>query len=611
MNTTIKQQATILFAGDSGDGIQLTGGQFTNTTAQYGNDLSTFPNFPAEIRAPQGTLAGVSGFQIKFGSIDVFTPGDQCDVLVVMNGAALKTNLGMLRNGGIIVANIAGFDKKNLRLAHIEENPLEDGSLDNYDVKAIDITKLTRAVLKESGLGQKEIDRSKNMFALGYIYWMFDRPIATTEKYFKEKFANKPVVRDANISVLKAGYNFGETSETNQGQYSIKPAALPKGNYRNIMGNQAVALGLLAASKKAKLDLFYGSYPITPASTLLHELAEYKNFGVKTFQAEDEIAAVCAAIGASFGGALAITGSSGPGVALKGEAIGLALILELPLVICNVQRGGPSTGLPTKTEQADLFQAMYGRNGEAPMPVLAASTPADCFYMAFEACRIALEHMTPVILLTDGYIANGSEPWRYPKGADLPSIEPPLITKEKEDDQTYFPYRRNEMLIRKWAIPGTKGYEHRIGGLEKEDETGNVSYDPENHERMIKIRAEKVHKVAQNIPLQELDNGKPNDDLLIIGWGSTFGSIKTAVRDLNAEGLKIAHAHIKYLNPFPSNLGMMIREFDQVLIVEMNDGQLLKILKAEFLVDAIGLQKIQGIPITVQEIKDKVSSILS
>ncbi|MEN7547528.1 2-oxoacid:acceptor oxidoreductase subunit alpha [Rapidithrix thailandica] len=602
-----KKEVVILFAGDSGDGIQLTGGQFTDTTSLYGNDISTFPNFPAEIRAPRGTVAGVSGFQLKFGSVQVFTPGDQYDVLVVMNAAALKVNLLNLKKGGIIIANTDGFDKKNLRLAKYPEgvNPLEDNSLDQYHVHKIDVTKLTREALKESGMGVKEMDRCKNMFVLGYIYWMYNRKLDNSIEFIESKFKKKPELVDANVKVLKKGYHFGDTSEAFTSRFQVEPAPLPKGTYRNIKGNQAAALGLIAAAKKSGLELFYGTYPITPASDILHFLSRHKNFGVKTFQAEDEIAAVCSAIGASFGGALGVTASSGPGIALKGEAIGLATILEIPLVICNVQRGGPSTGLPTKTEQADLLQAIYGRNGEAPVPVIAASSPADCFDMAYEACRIAIEHMTPVFFLSDGYIANGAEPWVFPKAADLQTIQAKFVSDEDKEGE-YLPYKRDERLVRKWSIPGMKGFEHRIGGLEKEDETGNVSYDPANHEKMIGLREAKVAKIADFVPEQTIASGEAQGDILVLGWGSTYGAIQTAVRELLAEGHSVAHAHVKYLNPFPKNLGEVLKNYKKVIIPEMNRGQLRKIIRAEFLVDAKGLNKVQGLPFTVHEVKEAV-----
>ncbi len=602
----VKKDVTILFAGDSGDGIQLTGSQFTNTAALFGNDISTFPNYPAEIRAPQGTIAGVSGFQLNFGSVEIFTPGDKCDVLVAMNAAALKANLSKLKIGRTIIANTAGFDKKNLKLAgYLDmESPLTDNSLGKYRVIEIDVTKLTRESLKDSSLGMKEKDRSKNMFVLGFLYWMYNRELKPTEDFIAKKFAGHPDLIEGNISVLRAGYNFGDTSETFTTRFEVKPAPLPKGVYRNIVGNQALALGLLAAAQKADLPLFYGSYPITPASDILHELSKHKNMGVRSFQAEDEIAAVTSAIGASFGGNLGITASSGPGIALKGEALGLAMILELPLVVVNVQRGGPSTGLPTKTEQADLLQALYGRNGEAPIPVLAASSPRDCFYTAFEAVRIALEHMTPVFLLSDGYIGNGSEPWRFPASSQLAPIKAPHIDRPKGD--TYLPYERDEKLVRSWAIPGTPGLEHRIGGLEKQDLTGNVSYDPENHEKMVKLRAAKVDKIADYIPLQTVDSGPDEGKVCILGWGSTYGAIRTAVKALNEEGLEVSHIHLRYLFPFPGNLEELLRNFDQVLIPELNNGQLVKVIRSEFLIDAKSITKIQGMPFSSTEIHDAI-----
>jgi len=606
------EKVTILFAGDSGDGIQLAGTQFTNNTALYGNDLSTFPDFPAEIRAPLGTIAGVSGFQIHFGSVDVYTPGDRCDVLVAMNAAALKKNLSRLKERGTIIVNTSGFDKRNLRLAGIEEgqNPLNNHSLEGYKVHEFDITKLTRESLKDYSLGTKDRDRCKNMFVLGFVYWMYNRSIDSSIDFLKMKFGSKQEILKANITVLKAGYHFADTYEAFSNRFEVKPAKLPDGSYRNIIGNQATALGLIAASHKSKLDLFYGGYPITPASDILHELAKHKNFGIKTFQAEDEIAGICSAIGASFGGNLAVTASSGPGIALKGEALGLAMMLEIPLVIVNVQRGGPSTGLPTKTEQADLLQAIYGRNGEAPIPVIAASSPSDCFTMAYEACRIAIEHMTPVFLLTDGYIANGAEPWRHPKSSDLANINVRFVKERAEDDEAYLPYKRDDKLVRSWAIPGTKGVEHRVGGLEKDKETGNVSYDPENHHQMVKIRAEKVDKIADYIPQQELDSGSENSNLLVVGWGSTYGAIKTVVRELAAEGVDVAHTHIKYIQPMPKNLGEILSKFDKILIPEMNNGQLIKLIRDQYLVDAKPLNKIKGVPFETREIKEAILNML-
>lgn len=605
-----KKDVAILFAGDSGDGIQLTGSQFTNTSALFGNDISTFPNFPAEIRAPQGTIAGVSGFQLNFGSIEIYTPGDLCDVLVVMNAAALKANLDKLKTSGTIIANTSGFDKRNLKLAGYLDarSPLEDNSLGKYRVIEIDITKMTREALKETSLGIKEKDRSKNMFVLGFLYWMYNRDLGPTKKFLEEKFAKTPEFIESNLAVLKAGYNFGDTSETFTTRYEVKPAPLPKGVYRNIMGNQALAMGLIAASQKADLPLFYGSYPITPASDILHELSRHKNFDVRSFQAEDEIAAITSAIGASFAGNIGVTASSGPGIALKGEALGLACILELPLVVVNVQRGGPSTGLPTKTEQADLLQAVYGRNGEAPIPVLAAASPKDCFQMAFEAVRIALEHMTPVLLLSDGYIANGAEPWRFPSSADIGTIKAPLL--DRAGDEPFLPYERDAKGVRKWAVPGIKGLEHRIGGLEKQDKTGNVSYDPENHQKMTDIRAEKIANIANFIPEQEIDQGKEGAKLLILSWGSVYGAAKTAVKDMLSRDCDVAHIHLKYLFPFPRNLESLLRKFDKVLVPELNKGQLVKLIRSEFLIDAIPFNKVKGLPFTSTEVQDEALKYL-
>ena len=611
-STEIKKDVVILFAGDSGDGIQLTGSQFSTTAALYGNDISTFPNFPAEIRAPIGTIAGVSGFQLHFGSDDIYTAGDACDVLVVMNAAALKANIKQLKEGGIVVANTDGFDLKNLKLAKYPEgvNPLKDGSLAKFKVHEMDVTKIARAALADSGMSTKEQDRSKNMFVLGYVYWLYNRSLDNTIEFLKLKFKKNPELIDANTKVLKAGYNFGDTIEAPMNRYEVKPAVMAKGTYRSIMGNQAVAYGLIAASQKSGLGLFYATYPITPASDILHELSKHKNFGVKTFQAEDEIAAATSAIGAAFGGSLAVTASSGPGIALKAEAIGLALMLELPLVIVNIQRGGPSTGLPTKTEQADLLQAVYGRNGEAPVPVIAAYSPSDCFNTAFEACRLAIDFMTPVFFLSDGYIANGAEPWKFPSTAELPTIDVSFAKNKLKEGEKYLPYKRNEKLVREWAIPGTKGLEHRVGGIEKENETGNISYDPENHQKMVKLRQAKIDGMADYIPLQTIDSGNEKGKLLIIGWGSTYGSIKTAVKEARAEGFDVSHAHIKYLNPLPKNLGDIIKSFDKVLIPEMNNGQLIKIIRDKFLVDAKGLNKIQGMPFTSKEIKDKIKEMI-
>lgn len=598
-----KREVTIVFAGDSGDGIQLTGTQFTNTNALFGNDIATFPNFPAEIRAPQGTVAGVSGFQLKFGSVEVATPGDVCDVLVAMNAAAFKVSLPRLKKNGTVIVNIDGFNARNLKLAGYEASPLEDSTLADYRSIQIDISKMTRAALEDSGMGKKEIDRSRNMFVLGFLYYMYNRNLKGTEEFIKQKFAGKDDLIDANIKVLHAGYNYADTSEIFTSRYNVKAAQLDKGEYRNIMGNQATALGLIAAAQKSGLDLFYGTYPITPASDILHELAKHKNFGVRTFQAEDEIAAIASVIGASFGGKLGVTASSGPGIALKGEAMGLGVMLELPMLIINVQRGGPSTGLPTKTEQADLLQAIYGRNGEAPMPVIAAASPSDCFSMVYEACRISIEHMTPVMFLTDGYIANGSEPWKFPNSNDLLEIKPKFAA---ENNHNYLPYKRDEMLVREWAIPGMAGKEHRIGGLEKEIDTGNVSYDPENHEKMVKIRQAKVDKIAEDIPLQNINNGDEEGEVLVLSWGSTYGVIKNAVKECKEEGLSVGHVHLRYINPLPKNLGELIKGFKKVIVPEMNNGQLVKIIRDKFLVDAKAINKIKGIPFTTAEIVSAV-----
>ncbi len=599
----------IRFAGDSGDGMQLTGSQFTNSAALLGNDLSTFPDFPAEIRAPQGTLPGVSGFQLHFSSEAIFTPGDICDVLVVMNVAALKVNLKQLKDGGTIILNTDGFDPKNLRLAGVaeENNPLNDGSLDKFQVKRIDITKMVRELLKESGLGVKEIDRCKNMFVLGLLFWMYNRNTEPTVQYLKSKFGKKPEILEANIKALNSGYAFGETTESFAVTYEVIKAKLPQGEYRSITGNEATAYGLIAAAQKAKLPLFLGAYPITPASDVLHELSKHKNFGVKTFQAEDEIAGITSAIGAAFGGSLAVTLSSGPGIALKGEGIGLATVMELPLVICNIQRGGPSTGLPTKTEQADLLQAFYGRNGECPLAIVSANSPNDAFMAVYEACRISLEHMIPVFFLSDGYIANGAEPWKFPKAAELPEINVSFLKEKNSADKNKFlPYLRDEKLARPWAVPGTPGLEHRIGGLEKQDITGNISYDAENHEFMVKLRQEKVDRIADFIPLQTFDSGEEKGDLLIIGWGSTYGAIKTAVRHALNEGKSVSHVHLRYLNPFPKNLGEILHNFKFVLVPEMNNGQLVKIIRDKYFIDAKPLNKIQGLPFKVEEIKHAI-----
>jgi 2-oxoglutarate/2-oxoacid ferredoxin oxidoreductase subunit alpha len=606
------QDVVIKFAGDSGDGMQLTGSQFTNNTALLGIDLATFPDFPAEIRAPQGTLPGVSGYQLRFSSDHIFTPGDECDVLVAMNAAALKTNLKTLKKGGKIIANVEGFDAKNLRLANYPAgiNPLDDNSLDGYELIKIEVTKMTREALKEFTIGTKEKDRAKNMFVLGFLYWMYNRGMESTEKFLKEKFSKKPEIYESNIKALHAGYNCGDTTETFTTTYKVEKAKLEPGTYRSIMGNQALVFGLIAASQKSGLPLFLGSYPITPASDILHDLSRYKNFGVRTFQAEDEIAAVTSAIGAAYGGALGVTTTSGPGLALKSEAIGLAVVLEIPLLICDIQRGGPSTGLPTKTEQSDLLQAYYGRNGECPMPIVSASTPSDCFAAVYEAVRIAVQHMTPVIFLSDGYIANGAEPWKFPQSEQLPPIEVKFKTQLGDGEEKFLPYLRDEKLVRPWAIPGTPGLEHRIGGLEKQNITGNVSYEPENHQLMVKIRQEKVDKIADYIPLQKLDSGPEKGKLLVLGWGSTFGSIKSAVAELQYEGYPVSQAHLRYMRPFPKNLGDILRNFEQVLIPEINNGQLIKIIRDQYFVDAKGYHKIMGVPITKTELVMKLREML-
>lgn len=608
----VLQDVVIKFAGDSGDGMQLTGSQFTNNSALLGLDLATFPDFPAEIRAPQGTLPGVSGFQLRFSSDQVYTPGDECDVLVAMNAAALKTNLKTLKKGGKIIANTDGFDAKNLRLANYPDgvNPLEDGSLGNYEVIKMDVTKMTREALKDITMGTKEKDRAKNMFVLGFLYWMYNRNMDNTVRFLQDKFGKKPEILESNLRALQAGYNFGDTTETFTTRYKVEKAKMEPGVYRSIMGNQALAYGLIAASEKSGLPLFLGSYPITPASDILHELSKYKSFGVRTFQAEDEIAAITSAIGAAYGGALGVTTTSGPGMALKAEAMGLAVMMEMPLLICDIQRGGPSTGLPTKTEQSDLLQAYYGRNGECPMPVIAACTPSDCFGAVYEAVRIALQHMTPVIFLSDGYIANGAEPWRFPQSADLPPITVNFKKELGADEKQFQPYLRDEKLVRPWAIPGTPGLEHRIGGLEKQNITGNVSYDPENHQLMVKIRQEKVDKIADYIPEQALDSGPDKGKILVLGWGSTYGAIKSAVAELQQEGYAVSHAHLRYIRPFPRNLGAILRNFEQVLIPEINNGQLIRIIRDQYLIDAKGYNKIMGVPITKTELVMKLREML-
>jgi len=599
-------QAVIRFAGDSGDGMQITGSQFTNTVALYGNDIATFPDYPAEIRAPAGTVPGVSGFQLNFSSGEVHTPGDSVDVLIAMNPAALKVNVGDLKANGIAIINSDSFKEGDLRKAHLTTNPLEDHSLDKFRVFPVELQRLTRSALQHLGLDAKAMDRCKNFFALGMCYWLYNRSMEPTVRWIDDKFKKKPLLTEANKLALKAGYSYCEATEAFQISYEIPPAQLSPGLYRNLSGNQALALGFVTAAKKAGLKLFLGSYPITPASDILHELSQYKDFGVLTFQAEDEIAAITSSIGASYAGSLAITTTSGPGMALKTEALGLAVMTELPLVICDIQRGGPSTGLPTKTEQADLLQALFGRNSEAPIPVLAAATPADCFWIAVEACRIALKYMVPVIILSDGYLANGAEPWRIPGVDDIPRFPVRFAT----DPEGFLPYKRDpETLARPWAIPGTPGLEHRIGGLEKQDVTGNVNYEPLNHENMVRIRAAKIDAIVQDVP-NVLPSGDPEGDLLLVSWGSTYGSITQAVKAERAKGRKLGHLHLRYLNPLPANLGDILKRYRKVLVPELNMGQLLWVLRAKYLVDAVGLNKIQGRPFKQNELEQKIDEML-
>ncbi|NWF50346.1 MAG: 2-oxoacid:acceptor oxidoreductase subunit alpha [Ignavibacteriaceae bacterium] len=598
-------EVTVRFAGDSGDGMQLSGSQFTETTAIVGNDLSTLPDFPAEIRAPAGSLAGVSGFQLHFSSSDIQTPGDSPDVLVAMNPAALKVNLKDLKPNATIIANSNAFDAKNLKLALYDTNPLEDGSLAGYNVIPVPLTQLTMTALQDLDLSVKEKDKCKNFFALGIMYWIYNRPIDVTSKWIESKFARKPLILEANKRALQAGYNYGETTEIFTTRYEIKPARLPKGIYRNVSGNEAVALGFVAASLKSGLNLFLGSYPITPASEILQELSKYKDFGVITFQAEDEIAGIASAIGASFAGSLAVTTTSGPGLSLKTEAIGLAVMTELPLVIVDVQRGGPSTGLPTKTEQADLLQALYGRHGEAPIIVLSAQSPADCYFMSVEACRLAIKYMTPVLLLTDGYLAFGSEPLRIPEFKDLPEIP----VNFRKDAEGFHPYLRDENLARPWAIPGTPGLEHRIGGLEKKDIYGNISYDPENHQVMVNKRKEKIEKAQQDVP-DIIVEGDQQGELLVLGWGSTYGAIKEAINHVKAQGYQVSQAHIKYIHPFPKNLGDVLRKFKKILLPELNMGQMATVIRSTFLIDVIQFNKVQGQPLKVSEVENKIKEVL-
>ncbi|MCL4207090.1 MAG: 2-oxoacid:acceptor oxidoreductase subunit alpha [Pirellulaceae bacterium] len=602
------RSATVRLAGDSGDGMQLTGSQLTNTSALAGNDIATFPDFPAEIRAPRGTRAGVSGFQVQFASDDIFTPGDRLDALVVMNPAALVTNLTDLVPGGILLINEDSFTDKDLKLANCRTNPLEDGSLKSYRVIKVPMTMLTRKSVEELGLSQKLADRCKNFFAMGLVYWLFGRDLEPTLRFNREKFGNKVEIAEANERALRAGWYYGETTEAFDISFRVAPARLEPGTYNNVMGNQALAWGLMAAAHQSHKRLFLGSYPITPASDILHELSRHKNFGVRTFQAEDEIAAMCAVVGAAFGGAMAVTTTSGPGLALKAEAMGLAVMLELPMLIVSVQRGGPSTGLPTKTEQSDLFQVMFARNGESPMPVLACRSPADCFDVPLEAWRIATRFMTPVVILSDGYVANGAEPWRIPKVADLPTI-PITHPEPPQDGEVFHPYSRNERLARPWALPGTPGLMHRIGGLEKEDPTGNVSYDPLNHERMVHRRARKVELIAHDIPLQEV-RGPASGDLLVLSWGGTYGACATAVERCQQDGLSVAHAHLRYLNPFPANLGHLLEQYRTVLIPEWNLGQLRMLIQAKYVRETVGFNKVQGKPFAVEEIVEKIREVL-
>ena len=606
------EHVVIRFVGDSGDGMQLTGTQFTDTSAMFGNDVATFPNYPAEIRAPQGSLYGVSGFQVHIGSVEISTPGEDLDLLVCMNPAALKTNLNALKAGHTIIVDTDSFTKKNLEKALYASNPLEDGSLNNYRVIEVAMTSLTKEALKGMGLDNKSITRSKNMFALGMVYWMYNRDMNHTLEFFAKKFKNKPLIADANAKVLKTGFYFAETLELIPNSFSISPSKMEKGTYRIINGNQATAWGFLAAAEKSGLELFLGSYPITPASDILHELVKHKHFGVKAFQAEDEIAGITSAIGASFAGDLAITTTSGPGLALKGEAIGLAMILELPLVIVDVQRGGPSTGLPTKTEQSDLLQAMYGRNGESPLIVIAASTPANCFDWAYEAARLTLEHMTPVLLLTDGYIANGSEPWKIKSIKGMPNItHRQIVGRDPEMAKMWNVYDRDKnTLAREWAVPGMEGYEHRVGGLEKDKTTGNVSYVPENHEYMTKIRAEKVQRVQNSIPDLKVDFNEEGD-LLVVGWGGTFGSLHSAVKSMSEEGYKVGHAHFNYINPFPKNTAEVFSKFKKIIVCELNNGQMATILRGKFSnFEYSQYNKIQGLPFGAGELIQKFSTIL-
>ena len=597
---------TVRLAGDSGDGMQLLGTQLTNTSALSGNDVATFPDFPAEIRAPRGTRAGVSGFQVQFSAEEIFTPGDGLDALVCMNPAALVTNLGDLKKTGILIVNSDSFEAKDLKLAKLEENPLEDGTIKPYRTIKVAMTTLTRGAVEPTGLSVKLADRCKNFFAMGLVFWLYGRDVDPTLRFIDKKFSGKPDIAEANRLALKAGWHFGETTEAFASTYSVPAAKLSSGTYRNVMGNQALAWGLIAAAKISNKELFLGSYPITPASDILHELSKHKNFGVRTFQAEDEIAAVCSAVGAAFGGSMAITTSSGPGIALKGEGMGLGLILELPMIIIDVQRGGPSTGLPTKTEQSDLMMAMYGRNGDSPLPIIAARSPGDCFDVAIQAWRVASKFMVPVIILSDGYIANGAEPWKLPDVSKLEKIEISHPDKPNDGD-TFLPYKRNEDLARPWALPGTPELMHRVGGLEKQDGTGNVSYDPDNHQHMTQTRANKVDLVAEFVAPAEVEGASKGT--LVISWGGTYGACHTAINTCIADGIDVGHVHLRWLNPLPKNLGEIIKQFDRVLVPELNMGQLRSVLRQKYLVDAQGLNKIKGKPFQVNEIVDAIKSL--
>jgi 2-oxoglutarate ferredoxin oxidoreductase subunit alpha len=604
-------QVIVRFAGDSGDGMQLTGSQFTSETALLGNDISTLPDFPAEIRAPAGSLPGVSGFQLHFADHDILTPGDAPNVLVAMNPAALKTNIRDLPNGGTLIVNSDAFNERNLQKAGYAANPLEDGSLDEFQVHSVPLTTLTVGALKTvEGVTPREAERAKNMFALGLMSWLYGRSVDATVSFLNTKFAKRPEIAEANIKALQAGYAFGETTETFAVTYEVKPAKLAPGIYRNITGNQALSYGLIAASKLSGLPLFLGAYPITPASAILEELAAFKEFGVRTFQAEDEISAAGAALGAAFGGALGVTTSAGPGIVLKAETIGLAMQLELPLVICDIQRAGPSTGMPTKPEQGDLLMVLFGRNSESPVPVVAALSPSDCFHAAIEACRLALKYRTPVYLLSDAYLANGSEPWLLPDVSTLPDISISFAT-EPNFEGTFLPYLRDEQtLARPWAVPGTPGLEHRIGGLEKADRTGNVSYDPDNHDLMTRLRAQKVAGIASDIPELEVDDPDGDASVLVLGWGGTYGPIAAACRRVRDDGRSVAHAHLRHLNPFPRNTGEVLRRYERVLVPEMNLGQLLKLIRAEYLVDAVGYNRVRGVPLRAAEVADAIEAMV-